>query len=194
MVLADSKKATLYTGLLAHNPDLSWEFHPYNDYVSGLDFSANTPQDRIRFIQMVGYWDCTETIDYDRQMIFWAPSRLKYFKQIHGNIPQLPSRGFERTWLGAIILIDSEKVLSIIHGTNVLEHVDSHIPYVVAVKRTEPSKSWQHEFPILNHENTLTYHPNDKESIKQVWLEMIRHFELDSSLEKRFLDCLESKI
>lgn len=89
--------------------------------------------------------------------------------------------------------MDMQQIESVTHGIETVKTAEK-LPYVVAVKHTNQSKSWRSKINILNDPNTLTYHRDDKDSIKRVWQTMIRQFELDVKLERRFLDCIESKV
>jgi len=154
---------------------------------SMADFAADTPPEFFRYYGIGNYWRGENDHSVigaaqglERALMFWDDTM--WSSEVLTSVLQ-----------GAIVLIDLNRVESVKHAIDTLKFLYD-FPQIIAVRQSDQRKSWHSKINILNDPNTLTYHPNDKDSIKHVWQMMIRRFELDAELERRFLDCIDSKV
>jgi hypothetical protein len=187
-VVSTEETTTPIIWMMGDSVDLCEEFSRQSghQYYPNVQFDDQVTFEYIRLHQASNYWACSDTNILAKSVM------LKYFKSDWTYDRLTGAKGI--TQLGMIILVDSDDILSIKLGIDAVKYIENHIPYTIAIKSSGEFKSWHNTINVLTDESTLTYNLSDKDSIKQVWLEMIGRFELDCALEKRFLGSLESKV
>ncbi|GEM_PF-3360780 len=131
-------------------------------------------------------------IEMNNKTIFGKPLHLKYFCE--SGFGTASASDLSEFNVGVIIFIQLDDIESVKHAMDAVRYVQNLMPYTIVTWANASTKSWHSKVNILNDANTLTYNPEDKASIKNVWKTIIRRFELGAELEQRFLDCIESKV
>lgn len=164
----------------------------FDNPLGGINWNG-VPSYVKKFFALEVMWRCSDIF------VAGLPMHLEYLIQrldmTHSSFESV--RDSNETHIGVICIFDPQCIESVKHCIDAIRYIqtDMNVPYIIARKQSNnyQQKSWHNKLESLNDESLFTYKPESKESIKQVWFEMIRRLELDTDLEARCIDCIKSK-